>query len=577
MNFMKSGALLTALLVFFLATAFVYADDFDQVTKELEDTKRLLDLSQSATETNEKELNSLKSRLGAVRTKVDELTEALKEKEVEIDEGDLRFEKIQNFLNQKVTAHYKRLFFQESNSLHILFADSLAKSLNNSFYQSQTVQNNQQVLMALALQIKNLEDTKDKLAQNTQDLQVIRAELDRQTGFLEGEVASAKTYQGELQKKIADLSAKQQTILAARSSQILASVGDGELEYDDYNASREFTPPFSPSFAVFSIGAYTHRKGMSQYGAKARADSGQNSGDILRAYYPNTSLETKGDLPGSINVEGIGEISLEDNYLLGIAEMPSNWHKEALKAQAIAARTYALRYIGWPGASRTICTTESCQVYRTSKAASPPDAWRQAVSETRGQILLEGGSPAATFYSSTTGGYLTTSGWDTTDGSSNNFLENAWERKAKSPWFYKAWYRSTYSNSSDSCGRSHPWLTESEFADILNAWVVRAKGSSDEVGRILPVTINSCGVGGVSGSPYSMDELAGMADKYGGRYSSISSVYVTYGTDGTTASVNVSTNKGNISINGAEFKTAFNLRAPGYISVKNALFNVERK
>lgn len=564
-------------MVFLLTVPFVFADDFDQVTKELDDTKRLLELSRSATETNEKELNALKSRLGAVRIRVGELTEALKEKEKEISEGDARFDRIQSFLNQKISAHYKRLLFQESNSIQILFADSLAKSLNNSFYQSQTVQSNQKTLIALAIQIKNLEETKENLARNTKELQTIKTELDRQSNFLEGEVASAKTYQGELQKKIADLSAKQQAILAARSSQILASVGDGELEYDDYNASREFTPPFSPGFAVFSIGAYTHRKGMSQYGAKARADSGQSSADILRAYYPNTSLETKGDLPGSINVEGIGEISLEDNYLLGIAEMPSSWNKEALKAQAIAARTYALRYVGWPGASRTICTTENCQVYRASKAASPPDAWRQAVSETRGQILLDGGSAAATFYSSTTGGYLTTSGWDTLDGSSNNFLENAWERKAKSPWFYKAWYRASYSNSSDSCGRSHPWLTESEFADILNAWVVRAKGSSDEVGRILPVTINSCGVGGVSGSPYSLDELAVIADKYGGRFSTISSVYVTYGTGGETASINVSTNKGNVTIGGAEFKTAYNLRAPGYISVKNVLFNVERK
>ncbi|MFO0704326.1 MAG: SpoIID/LytB domain-containing protein [Patescibacteria group bacterium] len=555
----------------------VYADDYDQVTHELEETKKLLDMSVSATQTNEKQLADLNKRLNGVRAKVRELKDELKQKEVEIENGDKRFAKIQNFLNEKIAAHYKRLLFRQSNGLSIVFTDSLTNSINNSFYQSSTVENNQQMLITIALQIKNLEETKATLAKNSADLEVINKELDRQTSFLSGEVASAKTYQSELQKKIADLSAKQQSILAARASQVLASVGESELEYDDYNASREFTPPFSPGFAVFSIGAFTHRKGMSQYGAKARADAGQNVSDILKAYYPNTSLETKGDLPGSINVEGVGEISFEDNYLLGISEMPSNWPKEALKAQAVAARTYALRYIGWPGASRSICTTESCQVYRSSKAASPPDAWRQAVSETKGQILLEGGSPAGTFYSSTSGGYLTTSGWDTTDGQGTNFLENAWERKAKSPWFYKAWYRSTYSNSSDSCGRSHPWLTESEFADILNAWQVRAKGSGDEVSRILPVTINSCNVGGVSGNPYSIDEMAGVADKYGGKFTSISSVSVSFGSDGTTSNVTVSTNRGQISINGAEFKQAYNLRAPGYISVKNVLFNVERK
>lgn len=575
---MKLRALLTSVFAFLLIFSFaVYADDFDQITRELEETKKLLDMSVSATETNEKQLNDLNTRLAGVKARVAQLEVELEQKEEEIKKGDQRFEKIQSFLNEKIVAHYKKLLFRESNTLSVIFADSLTQSLNSSFYQSQTVEDNQQMLITIALQIRNLEEAKDELARNSASLKVINTELDRQTAFLSGEVASAKSYQSELQKKIADLSAKQQAILAARASQVLASVGDAELEYDDYNASREFSPGFSPAFAVFSIGAYTHRKGMSQYGAKARADSGQNSADILRAYYPNTSLETKGDLPGSINVEGFGDLSLEDNYLLGIAEMPSSWNKEALKAQAIAARTYALRYIGWPGSSRSICTTESCQVYRASKAADPPDAWRQAVNETRGQILLEGGSPAGTFYSSTAGGYLITSGWDTVDGSGNNFIENAWERKAKSPWFYKAWYRSTYSNSSDSCGRGHPWLSEQEFADILNAWTVRAKGNGVEVSRILPVTINSCNVGGASGNPYSMDELAGVADKYGGKFTLVSSVSVVFGSDGTTSSINMSTNRGQISINGAEFKQAYNLRAPGYISVKNVLFNVERK
>ena len=134
-----------------------------------------------------------------------------------------------------------------------------------------------------------------------------------------------------------------------------------------------------------------------------------------------------------------------------------------------------------------------------------------------------------------------------------------------------------YSNSSDSCGRSSPWLTQEEFADILNAWLVRSNGNSDEVGRIVPVTINDCNIGGSGGNPYSMGELAQVADKYGGRFSSISGTSVSYASEGSTGQVNIDTNKGTISISGSEFKQIFNLRAPGYISIRNVLFNVEKK
>lgn len=574
---MKSRALLTAIILVLILNTSVYGDDFDHISKELEETKKLLEVSVSATETNQKQLNGLNSRLEGVKQKVLVLEKELKLKEVEIESGDKRFGEVQTFLNEKIVAHYKALLFKETNFLSSLFSDSLRKTINSTFYQSQTVEGDQKTLTTIALQIKSLEERKQILAQNTTDLKVINTELDRQTKFLSGEVTAARSYQGELAKKISELSAKQQAIIAARSAQVSSSVGDTELEYDDFNASRDFSPGFSRAFAVFSIGAYTHRKGMSQYGAKARADAGQNTDQILQAYYPGSSIESRGDLPGSINVEGIGDISLEDNYLYGIAEMMSSWPKETLKAQAIAARTYALRYVGWPSDSRTICTTQSCQVYLASKASNTPSAWKDAVNETRGKIIMKDGAPAQAFYSSTTGGYLTSSGWDTTDGQGNNFLENAWERKAKSPWFYKAWYRASYQNTSDSCGRSNPWLTESEFEDILNAWIVRSKGSGDEVSRILPTTINNCSVGGVNGSPFSIDEMANVADKYGGRHTSVSSVSVAYSSDGQTASVNVSTNKGQVSINGSEFKQAFNLRAPGYISVKNVLFNVEMK
>jgi peptidoglycan hydrolase-like amidase len=543
----------------------IWADDYDQITKELEDTKRLLDMSVSATNTNEQQMNSLNAKVADIRSRVGALEEDLQQKAIEIDQGDANFAQTEKVLRTKISAHYKRLMTRRITLIQALLSPHLSGAIDAAVYQQLTVEKDQKHIVQVALQIRDLETAQALLERHKTQLQGIKDELARQSSFLAGEVASAKAYQQDLNQKIAELSARQQSIIAARSAQVSASVGGDDLEYDDFNASRDYSPGFSPAFAVFSIGAYTHRNGMSQYGAKGRADAGQSAEQLLAFYYPGATLNKNYNVPATIDIEGYGTRNFEDEYMKRIYEMPNSFPKEALKAQAVAARTYAIRRGG------TICPTESCQVYKDQNKGG---AWEEAVNETRGWVL-EGGPSAQ--YSSTTGGYTTTGGWDTTDGQANNFIENAWERKAKSPWFYKAWYRINYSNSSDSCGRSSPWLTQEEFADILNAWLVRSKGNSDEVGRIVPVTINNCNIGGSGGNPYSMGDLAQVADKYGGRFSSISGVSVSYASEGTTGQVNIDTNKGTISISGSEFKQIFNLRAPGYISIRNVLFNVEKK
>src|SRR5690606_19233281 len=138
----------------------------------------------------------------------------------------------------------------------------------------------------------------------------------------------------------------------------------------------------------------------------------------------------------------------------------------------------------------------------------------------------------------------------------SGWTSQAYEKIAGSPWFYKGWYRD---RSGDACGKSHPWLNKEEMADILNAWVVLVKhGQSDD--RVVP--LGSCW----GGNPYSMQELRDRANTLSGGYSSVSGVSVTYADNGVTAHVEFQTDKGSVQISGAEFKKAFNLRAPGKIS-----------
>ena len=94
-----------------------------------------------------------------------------------------------------------------------------------------------------------------------------------------------------------------------------------------------------------------------------------------------------------------------DEYINGVLaeEMPASWPLEALKAQAVAARTYAFRSRERHRSSGyDVCTTTHCQVYGGVDAET--SATRTAVSATAGQVLTYAGDVAETLFHSDSGG-----------------------------------------------------------------------------------------------------------------------------------------------------------------------------
>lgn len=534
----------------------VFAEDpVTSLQKQIDELEHLKQLSENATKPLEAEVKGLTAKIKAAQNGI----AAAKSKEValaaNIDQREEDLAVQYHILAKRIAEQYKRNQTY-SPFMTFLATQNAARFTQDMAYRSRVKARDNRLIKSIAQDIDQLETDRTKLKQDQVRLAALQKKLDAQAKFFKGEIAGAKTYQSELAGKIADLSARQQEIINSRSGTFTASIGDSELA-DDYNASIKGFRESAPvgSFAVFSFGAYTHRKGMSQYGARGRAESGQNFKQILQAYYGKEPVNK--DTGGSITVSGYGSMDFEGHYLYGIAEMPSSWSLEALKAQAVAARTYAYRY---KTEGKTICTTEACQVYNAGKAASPPQAWKDAVDQTRGQVLED----VVTFYASTHGGYASPIGWDTTDGSGGgNFIDKSYDKIGGSPWLYKAWYTKGYSASSDKCGRADPWLSGEELADIINAARYR-----DE--RVTPVTTSCWG-----GNPYSHAELRAKSDGP----STVNSVRVNQG-NGNTASVVFQTDKGEITLSGSEFKTAFNLRAPGYLKIPQssfAFFNIEHK
>jgi peptidoglycan hydrolase CwlO-like protein len=532
--------------------------NLDAIGRCLADIQKAYELSVKATQPLESQLIAMQTQIKGIKERVKNIEDNIAIKKANINEGYVNLEKQQRILETTVRDFYIKSYY-DSPFVIFLSASSASEITQLLAYQKAATDQDKVIITNIAMSIQDLETKKQNLENEQTRLVAIKADLDDQSAKLDKIVGEAKAYQSVLSGQIAQLSAKQEEILNAKSGTFTTSVGEVPLA-DDPNASPNYNPGFSPAFAAFSFGAFTHRNGMSQYGAKGRAEAGQSADQILAFYYPGSSLNKSYGVPATINVEGYGDRAFEDEYMKRIYEMPNSFPKEALKAQAVAARTYAIRH------GSSICPTESCQVYKDTNKGG---AWEEAVNETKGWVLE--GSPNAQ-YSSTTGGYSNNSGWDTTSGNKDSWTGGAYEKLAGSPWFYKGWYTQSYSISSNKCDRSSPWLNNEEMSDILNAYLIQNKSGVDN-GRITPITTSCWG-----GSPYSMGEIRDLAGSVGGgNVSSISNISVTYSNDGKTANITFSTNRGDISIGGSDFKQIFNLRAPGYISIKSVLFNVERK
>ena len=98
----------------------------------------------------------------------------------------------------------------------------------------------------------------------------------------------------------------------------------------------------------------------------------------------------------------VNHVALE-HYLYGVvpAEMPASWPAEALRAQAVVARSYALTSLR-PGEAYDVFPDVRSQVYRG--LASEIASTNAAVRATRARVVTVGGRVAQTFFFSTSGG-----------------------------------------------------------------------------------------------------------------------------------------------------------------------------
>jgi stage II sporulation protein D len=119
------------------------------------------------------------------------------------------------------------------------------------------------------------------------------------------------------------------------------------------------------------------------------------------------------DLPGRLEVfadpsgklVAVNELDLED-YVAAVvgSEVPPTWPADALKAQAVAARTFAVaqKVAQGAGARAHLGASVLDQVYKGTAHPAPPAL--QAARETAGEVLTFGAAPIAAYFSASCGG-----------------------------------------------------------------------------------------------------------------------------------------------------------------------------
>lgn len=566
--------------LFFLVVA-VQADQYDDVTNELEGLKKTFNDLNSANRTNEANLNDLNKQLQSIKGKIIFFEREIEKKQAQVVEGEKVFEYQRGLLNARAKSYYKNANKNAFSFMQLLLSDNLSVSLQNFFYQKTLVDEDRRAIEKIALYIKDVQDKKKSLEGETSRLAAIKVEVDKQSTFLAGEVAKTKKYLGELQSKIASLTAQQQAIIAARQAGLNLPRSAG-TSLGGCVDDRSIDPGFGNAFAFFSYGS-VHRVGMNQFGAYGRARAGQNYETILNAYYNNVKLECRNFQNNKIKVQGYSEVDIY-NYLKGIGEMPSSWGDsggfEALKAQVVAAASFAYAYTG--GGNNEICTTQDCQVYTGSNKGGK---WEEAVNDIKNkcgdnvQVMVSNdtGEVIKAWYASTHGGYEWTSGevwgsqkpWtkhmqDTMSsaGSFSELNDRAWDRE--SPWFYCDW-------GSRPAHNKTAWLKGEEVADIVNAiLLVRADSStSSHVGQPDKPT----------GDTWNQDKVKSeLRSRNVTPFNSVSSVSINADIGyGKTNGVTIQGDAGSQSFDGKEFKDFFNVRAPANIQIVSQLYNVERR
>ena len=300
---------LLIIFIFSLCTSYigvVNAQGIADLEQQIEQKQKELSSKKSILETVESRIKGIKDSNASLQEKIRLMTEELNKAKANSDSKAKEIEKKLLELEQKQKEleevrgsmdSISGLLYVESRNRFANFVFSDWKDLVQSFYVRKGALN---ILKDRVEEIsgefsnlveakEGLDKEKEVLDKQKDELDKSYALLDKERAKLQAELNSQYSQRRKLNSDITDLSKNvsqlQAALIAARGAGLISSGG-----YTGSSFGTSISQAPAGSFGVFSIGAYTHRNGMSQWGARARADAGQNYRKLLEVYYPGATF-----------------------------------------------------------------------------------------------------------------------------------------------------------------------------------------------------------------------------------------------------------------------------------------------
>ncbi|MEI7604326.1 MAG: SpoIID/LytB domain-containing protein, partial [bacterium] len=382
----QTFTLFLAFTIIFISVNAQTLSDIDQQIKiakeqkaareaELNQAQTLLKTLQNKSYSVSTDINTLKSQITDLENQTSQVKNQISELEKNIkktqDDMDLfkaqRNEQIsQYFMDSSMDSTIEDLLNSASSiGEYQTLSEIKTFSIGNKKQQLDEVSENFVKLNEEKKQVEqlkaDLELQNSSLAQKKQELETALYSINNNIGSTTANANSIKSQLSGLNSSLGQLDSQRKDLLNA------------ELQKMANNQQTTQVPLQDGQYFFMGRGRDLydgHGLGMSQWGAYNMAQLGYTWDKILTYYYQNTTIGNYSE-PAMIVVDGkTGPITFDD-YLAGIGEVPDYWPDESIKAQVVAARTYAMRSaaIGSDGYSH-ICGTDSCQVFRGTSAKS---------------------------------------------------------------------------------------------------------------------------------------------------------------------------------------------------------------
>jgi stage II sporulation protein D len=526
-----------------------------------------LSLSQRIAEIN-KLLESLESKTNSKKEKLESAKKDLDSKKADLDDRERELSEVSSELYKYSFVNaFEVILTAEGTGDMIQKIGFLRYGMGGLLRQFKSLQKEAGELEG---EYENLNKEFASLEKELAEIEEEKVALDNQKRIYEIKAASEAARQEDLKEDIASIVSDIENLSQEAQDAIDTKTGDGESPGGGDGVPGGGDSPQDPTgdagkYDIYKDGqlAAGNVDGpvrlVPEGGSYFTVDSGA-------ATYRGI-LEMRADT----NVFIINELDIE-LYLRGIGEMYSYWPAEALKSQAVIARTYAAA--NWNkrlahGYNLRDDTYDQNYIGYGKEAASYGERWVSAVHATGGEALYHGGNLITAYYHSTCGGHTLSSAqvW----GGQRNFAQakSDWYNSgnglrsydADSPWSYKRWCGS----SSQSCTVNEN-INNTQLLDLLNAALYL---SADPESSARQDEVRRPDLGGLSSQQIITRLGSGntISDKVGNLIE-VKSIY-----NGSTTSINQTSHRtialrvigsdGSLDIDAGSFWLTFNVRAPG--------------